>query len=128
MTTDTYPHGTFISAIDGPVQRPIRPYLQELWQVPCLDSVTCIDPIGLFSLRDDVAQMEHIYGNLEFSFRNVPNKRLAFVGHRQPEMFTDEVGQELVRECCAVLQVKFQDVDVIGLWVDPDAGTVLPLD
>jgi hypothetical protein len=113
---------TAINCIDGRVQMPVISYLRERFNVDCVDSITEAGPNCILANPETSVRMEAIFEKLSISIEKHQSQGIAIVGHHDcagnPASKEEQIGQ--IERSAQLLQKQFQNVEVIGLWVDCD--------
>ena len=112
--------------MDGRVQMPVITYLLQRFRTDCVDSITEPGPNRILAERDDPVAVQSILNRLKISVENHASVGIALAGHHDccgnPACKDDQMGH--LAAAVRYLRGKFQDIPVIGLWVDENWDVV----
>jgi hypothetical protein len=106
--------------MDGRVQLCVNRYLTSRWGVEHVDTITEPGPIAVLADQADEDQVTSILKRVDISVRRHGSENIAVIGHEDcAGNPTDRPTQEgQLARCVALLQERYPDLDVIGLWAD----------
>jgi len=111
---------TAINCMDGRVQLPVIEYLQQRFDVEYVDSITKPGPSLILAERKNDATVQAILDMLKLSIEKHNSAEVAVVGHydcaANQALRADQVVH--IRQACQFLRQQFENVKIIGLWVD----------
>lgn len=112
---------TVINCMDGRVQTPAINYIRDKYAVEYVDMITEIAPITILSPEDkDIPQ--RIIDKLNISIDKHNSDVVAVVGHHDcagnPVDKSTQLNQ--INKSVAKVKNKFEELEVIGLWIDHD--------
>ncbi len=111
---------TAINCMDGRVQLPVIEYLKKKYRVEYVDMITEPGPNKILSDRTDQKLIESIFARVKISVEKHGSKHIVIIGHHDcAGNPTDEENQKAqTQNAINVIKNKFQNVEVIGLWVN----------
>jgi len=111
---------TVINCMDGRVQLPVIKYLQKVFRVKHVDTITEAGPNLILATRADAALVQGILRRVSISIEKHRSVGIAVVGHEDcagnPAPYPDQLGH--IRSSVEFLRSRYQGTKVIGLWVD----------
>lgn len=111
---------TVVNCMDGRVQLPVISYLKKRFSAEYVDAITEAGPNRILAEEAPYGNLESIYKRLDISVFKHGSGGIAVVGHHDcagnPEH--KDVQIEHVRKAITVLERKYKNIDIIGLWVD----------
>lgn len=113
---------TAINCMDGRVQLPVINYLNAKYNTDYVDVVTEPGPNKVLAESSDGKLIESIFSRVKISVEKHGSRHIAIIGHHDcAGNPTDEEDQkEQTQKAIVVIKNKFQNLEVIGLWVDED--------
>ena len=109
-----------INCMDGRVQLPVIGYLQKRFNVDYVDSITEAGPDLILSESKDTIIIQSIFDRLEISIENHQSAGVAIVGHHDcagnPAPKEEHIKH--IQKAVELLRVQFENLEIIGLWVD----------
>ena len=109
-----------INCMDGRVQLPVIKYLQKRFNVECVDSITEAGPNLILSEGKNIDSLQGILDRLEISVKKHNSVGIGIVGHHDcagnPSSQDNQMMQ--IREAIKLLRQQYENIDIIGLWVD----------
>ena len=111
---------TAVNCIDGRTHLPVAKHLRRLGRVRHVDMVTCPGPARTLAEQHDRAAIEMIFRGVRASLHHHESRLVAVAAHH--DCAASPVDREVqlghVETAVAALRRRFQDVSVLGLWVD----------
>jgi carbonic anhydrase len=111
---------TVINCMDGRVQLPVIEYLRERFEVDYVDTITEPGPNRILAAQDNRALVQSILERLKISVEKHNSAGIAVVGHEDcagnPAPYDEQ--RTHTEEAVRFLRDQYEDVEVIGLWVD----------
>jgi len=111
---------TVINCMDGRVQQPVNNFLQKRFNADNVDTITEAGPNGILAKQEDKATIQSIFKRVEISVNAHKSKAIAIVGHHDcagnPAPKEEQIRH--IRESMSFLQNHYQNVEIVGLWVD----------
>ncbi|MFC2061234.1 carbonic anhydrase [Elusimicrobiota bacterium] len=111
---------TAINCIDGRVQIPVIEYLQNRFNADYVDSITHLGPVNILATDEIDDNIKNIFIRIDVSITNHNSCGIAVVSHfdcagnPQPK----DVQIEQVKKSVQLLKKYYQEIEIIGLWVD----------
>jgi hypothetical protein len=106
--------------MDGRVQLPVIEYLQERFNVDYVDSITEPGSNLILAQQININIVESIFNRLKISIDRHGSVGIAVVGHYDcagnPALKQEQTIHTL--EAVRCVKHKYNDFEVIGLWVD----------
>jgi len=106
--------------MDGRVQQPVNNFLQKRFNADNVDTITEAGPNGILAKQEDKATIQSIFKRVEISVNAHKSKAIAIVGHHDcagnPAPKEEQIRH--IRESMSFLQNHYQNVEIVGLWVD----------
>jgi hypothetical protein len=116
---------TAINCMDGRVQLPVIAYLKSRFNVDYVDMVTEPGPNRILGRADRPERQTTIFERIDISVEKHGSVGLAVAGHY--DCAGNPVPRDTQRDdtlaAMRLLKNRYEDLPVIGLWVDED-GTV----
>lgn len=111
---------TAINCMDGRVQIPVINYLKEYFKVKYVDSITFAGPNRILAEHTNIGYIEAIMKRLEISVKHHGSIGIAIIGHYDcaGNPATKDEQNIHTQEAIEFLKNKYQDIEIIGLWVD----------
>lgn len=111
---------TVINCVDGRVQLPVIRYLQKRFDVDYVDSITEAGPNLLLSENKNTRSIQAIFDKLKISVNKHHSVGLAIAGHHDCAGNPAPQDRQIIHVQAAVklIQQKYDDIEIIGLWVD----------
>ena len=99
---------------------PVIEYLQQRFDAAYVDSITEPGPNRILAERENDAQVQLVLAKLKISIEKHDSAGVAVVGHydcaENQALRADQVVH--IRQACQFLRQQFENVEIIGLWVD----------
>lgn len=113
---------TAINCMDGRVQIPVIEYLKNKFTVEFVDLITEPGPNKIIADGTDSKLIESIFSRVKISVEKHGSNRIAIIGHYDcAGNPADEEDQKVhTQKTINVIKNKFQNIEVIGLWVNRD--------
>lgn len=113
-------HGTIVNCMDGTVQLPAINFAKHLWTVNWVDVITAAAPEKILSEAKDQETINRIFQNIEASLCDQKIKRLAVVAHSGCDInkVLDKKKKEMLCQSVNFLKDRYEDADVVGIWID----------
>lgn len=106
--------------MDGRVQHPVFKFSQKRFNAAYVDTITEAGPSLILAQQTDHIKIRSIIERLEISIKNHDSVGIVIVGHHDcagnPIPKDEQINQ--LRQSIKFIQSHFQDVEVIGIWVD----------
>ena len=117
---NTMKFGTVINCMDGRVQLPVNLYLQKRFNVEYIDTITDAGPNLILSANQNHAAVQSIFEKLNISIDKHHSRGIAIVGHHGCAGNTAAQSDQVrhIKEAIHLLQQKYKNIEIIGLWVD----------
>ena len=113
---------TAINCMDGRAQLPVIHYLQKRFNVAYVDSITEPGPNLILANQDNAVLVQTILERLSISIDKHNSVGIAIVGHQDcagnPTPYDEQIAQ--VKSSVQFLKSRYENVEVIGLWLDTD--------
>ena len=111
---------TAINCMDGRTQIPVIEFLKKRFGVEYVDMVTEPGPNGILAEQDNLRLVDSILERLWISVHKHQSAGIAVVGHHDcAGNPTDQRKQaEHTRAAIEYLEHRYNDLPIIGLWVD----------
>jgi carbonic anhydrase len=111
---------TVINCMDGRVQLPVIHYLQKMFRVEYVDTITEAGPSLVLATREDAPLVQSILKRVRISIDRHSSVGIAVVGHEDcagnPASYADQLAH--IRSSVRFLRGQYEGTKVIGLWVD----------
>jgi len=111
---------TVINCMDGRVQLPVNEYLRKRFNVNYVDSITEAGPNRVILDVENKSAVQSIINKLDISVHKHKSVGIAIAGHYDcagnPVEYEEKVDQ--IKSSVKFIKSKYNDLDVIGLWVD----------
>ena len=111
---------TAINCMDGRAQLPVIKYLQQRFSAEHVDTITEAGPNLILSEQKNRDTIASILARLKISIECHNSGGVAIVGHHDcagnPAPGDDQI--EHLQRAIQLLQKKYANVEVIGLWVN----------
>lgn len=113
---------TAINCMDGRTQLPVNEYLRKQLDVDYVDTITEAGPVRILAEQRDLQAAKSILERINISINKHGSKSIALVAHHDcagnPVNKDEQLSQ--LKTATQWLSGKYQDVHVLGLWVDSD--------
>ena len=113
---------TAINCMDGRAQLPVIHYLQKRFNVAYVDSITEPGPNLILAKQDNAVLVQTILERLSISIDKHNSVGIAIVGHQDcagnSTPYDEQIAQ--VKSSVQFLKSRYENVEVIGLWLDTD--------
>lgn len=111
---------TAINCMDGRVQLPVIEYLKNKLNADYVDMITEPGPNKILSDGTDLKLIESIFSRIKISVDKHGSKHIAIIGHYDCAGNPADVEEQErhTHKAIEVIREKFNNVEVIGLWVD----------
>ena len=111
---------TAINCMDGRVQLPVIRFLKERFDAKYVDVVSEPGTNLILGEQTDPTLVDSIFKRVNISLHHHHSKGIAVVGHfdcaGNPADKTEQVTH--LHSAKTLLEKKYPDIDIIGLWVD----------
>ena len=111
---------TAINCMDGRVQLPVIQFLCDRFGAEYVDCITEPGPNLILAKQGDDARIQTILERLDISIHKHGSVGIAVAGHHDcagnPASHEDQL--EHTRQAVRFLSGKYEDIEIIGLWVD----------
>lgn len=111
---------TAINCMDGRTQLPVIRYLQQRFEAEHVDAITEPGPNLILSQQKNRGAIQSILERLEISIGRHKSLGVAVVGHHDcagnPAPKDEQIKH--VQKAVQFLQKQYEDVEIIGLWVN----------
>ena len=111
---------TVINCMDGRVQLPVIKYLQGRFNVDYVDSITEPGPNLILARQNNINIVESIFNRIKISVDYHGSVGIAVAGHYgcagNPSTKDQQTAHTLNAVRC--INNRYNDLEVIGLWVD----------
>ena len=106
--------------MDGRVQQPVSKYMQKRFDADVVDAITEPGPINILAGGTDLSKIQSIIERLKISIEVHDSIGIAVVGHYDCAGNPATEKEQLIQIEKAVnfLNQKYNDIEIIGLWVD----------
>ena len=113
-------HGTLVNCMNGTVQLPAINFAKQIWKVRWVDVITEVAPEKILSEAKDQETVNRICQNIEASFCGQQTKRLAIVAHSGCDInkAPDDKKKEMLHRAVDFLKDRYEDTDIVGIWID----------
>ena len=109
-----------INCMDGRVQLPVISYLQKRFNAEYVDTITEAGPNLILSEERNSASGQAILERLRISIEKHNSVGVAVVGHHDcagnPASQNDQILH--VQKAIQFLRQRYDDMEIIGLWID----------
>jgi hypothetical protein len=106
--------------MDGRIQLPVIEYLQKRFNVEYVDLITEAAINLVLSKQEESQIIESVLDRIRISVEAHKSNSLAVVGHydcaKNPA--SEEVQHKHTLDAINFIKTKFDDIEIIGLWVD----------
>lgn len=111
---------TVINCMDGRVQLPVIRFLKERFDAQYVDSVTEPGPNGIIAGAADSKTVDSIMARVDISVHRHKSVGIAVAGHHDcaGNPSPKESQLEQIRISVESLRSRYDNIPVIGLWVD----------
>ncbi len=111
---------TAITCMDGRIQLPVNLFLQKYFGAEYIDTITEPGPNRILAERNNLATVRAIIKRADISINKHQSKSVAVVGHYDcaGNPVTKEKQIEQIKEAITFLRQTYNEIDIIGLWVD----------
>ena len=118
---------TAVNCMDGRVQLPVIEFLTERFSVEYVDMITEPGPNRVLARQTNARQVESIVEKVQFSIERHNSVGVAVIGHHDcagnPAEHTEQTGDTIAAvEYLRKQLARFEEVELIGLWVDEDGS------
>lgn len=111
---------TVINCMDGRVQLPVNKFLRKYFNAEFVDTITEPGPILILSEHTNPKLVKSILKRTKISLQIHESVGIAVVGHYDcvgnPSAKKKQVKQ--IEKSIKFLQKDFNDIEIIGLWID----------
>lgn len=111
---------TAINCMDGRVQQPVIKYMQKRFDADVVDAITEPGPINILAVGTDLSKIQSIIERLKISIELHDSIGIAVVGHYDcaGNPVTEKEQLIQIEKAVKFLNQKYNDIEIIGLWVD----------
>ena len=111
---------TAINCMDGRVQQPVTKYMQKRFDADVVDAITEPGPINILAAGTDLSKIQSIIERLKISIELHDSIGIAVVGHYDcaGNPVTEKEQLIQIEKAVNFLNQKYNDIKIIGLWVD----------
>lgn len=119
---DEMSYCTAINCMDGRSQSPVIEYLCKRFNVRFVDMITEPGPDLILANNEDESKIESIFSRCDISVEKHLSAGIAIVGHHDciGNPAEEEEQRAHIEKAIAVLQHRYKDKEIIGLWLDND--------
>ena len=111
---------TAINCMDGRVQLPVIPFLQDYFKAEFVDCITEPGPVRIFAKTTDLMVLNSIITRVDISVKQHGSGGIAICAH--PDCAGNPVDNEVqkaqLKRSVIFLKEAYPTVDVIGLWIE----------
>ena len=113
---------TALNCIDGRTQTPVIEFLKKRFQVMYVDLITEPGVDGVLATGNDAAKTESVLRRCDVSLEKHDSVGIAVIGHFDcaGNPVEDEVHLNQIQQAVGQIQGRYQNVEVIGLWLDEE--------
>jgi len=111
---------TAINCMDGRVQQPVTKYMQKRFDADVVDAITEPGPINILAAGTDLSKIQSIIERLKISIEVHDSIGIAVVGHYDcaGNPVTEKEQLIQIEKAVNFLNQKYNDIEIIGLWID----------
>jgi carbonic anhydrase len=111
---------TAINCMDGRVQQPVIRYMQKRFDADVVDAITEPGPNKILAVGTDLSKIQSILERLEISIEVHESIGIAIIGHHDCEGNPAAEKEQLIllKKAVNFLKQKYDNIEIIGLWVD----------
>ena len=111
---------TAINCMDGRVQQPVTKYMQKRFDADVVDAITEPGPIKILAAGTDLSKIQSIIERLKISIEVHDSIGIAVVGHYDcaGNPVTEKEQLIQIEKAVNFLNQKYNEIEIIGLWVD----------
>ena len=111
---------TAINCMYGRVQQPVIKYMQKRFDADVVDAITEPGPINILAVGTDLSKIQSIIERLKISIELHDSIGIAVVGHYDcaGNPVTEKEQLIQIEKAVNFLNEKYNDIEIIGLWVD----------
>ena len=111
---------TTINCMDGRVQLPVIPFLQDYFKAEFVDSITEPGPVRVFNQTTDPAMLKSIMARVDISVNQHGSSSIAICAHPDcaGNPVDDEVQKAQLKESVIFLKEAYPNVNVVGFWIE----------
>ena len=111
---------TVINCMDGRVQLPVIPFLQDYFKAEFVDSITEPGPVRVFDPTTDPAMLKSIMARVDISVNHHGSGQIAVCAHPDcaGNPVNDDVQKAQLKKATAFLKEAYPTVTVVGFWVE----------
>lgn len=112
---------TAVNCMDGRVQQPVLDWLKDRYKADYVDMVTEAGPNKVL-MESSSDEIQSLRSKIEVSLNAHGSKVIAIIGHYDcaGNPVSEDVKRAQIKENVARLKDWYNDVEVIGLWVNED--------
>ena len=113
---------TVINCMDGRVQDCVNAFMKKRFGTDFVDVVTEPGPIRMLSERSDEGVVNSILKRVDISVNKHGSKAIGIVSHYDctGNPVSKEIQNKQLRESVEYISDKYQEAEVIGLWVSSE--------
>ena len=113
---------TVVNCMDGRVQDCVNEFMKERFGADFVDVITEAGPVRILSGRNDEQLVDSILKRVDISVKKHGSKGVAIVAHYDctGNPVCEEIQNKQLRQSVEYISDKYQEVEVIGLWVSSD--------
>ncbi len=111
---------TAINCMDGRVQLPVIPFLQDYFKAEFVDSITEPGPVRVLAKTTDLMVLNSIITRVDISVKQHGSGGIAICAHPDcaGNPIDDDAQKAQLKKAVIFLKEAYPTVDVIGLWID----------
>ena len=111
---------TAINCMDGRVQLPVIPFLQDYFKAEFVDSITEPGPVRVLGPAIDAAMLKSIMTRVDISVNHHGSCGIAICAHPDcaGNPVDDDTQKAQLKKAVISLKEAYPNVTVIGLWID----------
>ena len=111
---------TVINCMDGRVQLPVIPFLQDYFKAEFVDSITEPGPVRIFAKTTNLMVLNSIITRVDISVKQHGSGQIAICAHPDcaGNPVDDEVQKAQLKRSVIFLKEAYPNVDVVGFWIE----------
>ena len=108
-----------INCMDGRVQLPVIPFLQDYFKAEFVDSITEPGPVRFFDETTDPAMLKSIMTRVDISVNHHGSCNIAVCAHPDcaGNPVDDDTQKEQLKKAIIFLKEAYPNVNVVGFWI-----------
>jgi carbonic anhydrase len=120
-------YATVVNCMDGRVQRPVYDYVQKLFSVDVVDTITSPGPVAALAMGTAHRDMAHIDACLQVSLNSHDSTQCAVIAHDfcAGNQVSDDQQKSELKQAVENLRLRYSGfTEIVGLFLELSSGKI----